>query len=85
MVTVLGWLYLVTMVATPTVLVLLSLRGRRGLRRRQPASRLLTELYVIRRQLDVAVFKLEVWRAGTNARRQLEAELRELAQRERQS
>lgn len=42
------------------------------------SSRLLTDLYTIRRRLDVAQFKCELHRNAADARRRLYAELRKL-------
>jgi hypothetical protein len=82
MVTMLAWLYLALMVATPTVLVALSVR--RG--RPKPNPRIyqvMVELHAIRRRFDLSQFRVEVKRDATHAWRELRNELNELDKRER--
>lgn len=79
MATILAWLYLVLMIAVPTVLVLLSVR------KSKPETSLriyreLVESHAIRCRRYVSQFEAEVRRDAADAQRALQADLRKLSE-----
>jgi hypothetical protein len=76
-----AWFYPMLLVAVPVVLILLSVRSRRG-KPDKRAYQVLVDLHAIRRRFDLAQFKFELRRDAADARRALRADLRKLSKRD---